>query len=56
MKPFKISFEIILTVFALILISNIAFSQNQVIVNIQHPPFNRLNIEDLWKINLTNVK
>ena len=55
MKSFKISFKIILTVFALTLISSISFSQNQILVNIQHPPFNRLNIEDLWKINLTNA-
>jgi len=55
MKPFKISFRIFLIAFAIILISNISFSQNQVIVNIQHPPFNRLNIEDLWKINLINT-
>lgn len=27
----------------------------EVIVNIQHPPFNQLAIEDLWKITLTNV-
>jgi len=30
------------------------FSQ-QVIVNIQHPPFNQLRIEDLWKLTLVNT-
>jgi len=27
----------------------------QVIVNIQHPPFNQLKIEDLWKLTLVNT-
>jgi hypothetical protein len=31
-----------------------ALAQQQVIVNIQHPPFNQLMIEDMWKLTLIN--
>jgi len=30
-------------------------AQQQVIVNIQHPPFNQLMIEDMWKLTLINT-
>src|SRR4030065_2087505 len=30
-------------------------AQQLVIVNIQHPPFNQLTIEDMWKLTLINT-
>lgn len=55
MKPSYKSIRFILIACTLLLISKLSFSQNQVVVNIEQPPFNRLNVEDIWKINLTNT-
>ncbi|OGU66089.1 MAG: hypothetical protein A2W30_10540 [Ignavibacteria bacterium RBG_16_36_9] len=37
------------------LINTITLLAQEVIVNIQHPPFNELKIEDMWKITLINT-
>ena len=55
MKPSYKSFRFILIACTLLLISRFSFSQNQVIVNIEQPLYNQLNVEDVWKINLTNT-
>ncbi|MBC8490366.1 MAG: hypothetical protein H8D45_30490 [Bacteroidetes bacterium] len=55
MKPSYKSFRFLLIACTLLLISRFSFSQNQVIVNIEQPLYNQLNVEDVWKINLTNT-
>jgi len=48
--------HILLLLLSLILICPILLkAQQQVIVNIQHPPFNQLKVEDMWKLTLINT-
>jgi len=41
-------------IISLFLITRSLFAQG-IVVNIQHPPFNQLKIEDMWKITLSNT-
>lgn len=55
MKPsFKLLNILLITCFFVCCSSNL-FAQTQVIVNVQQPPYNQLNTEDLWKIRLNNT-
>ncbi len=50
----KIKYLLLLLTVLVFLNPTKSFAQ-QVIVNIQHPPFNQLKIEDLWKLTLINT-
>lgn len=54
MRSGFLKFVRLMLVNSFIIVAQSLFAQ-EVIVNIQHPPFNQLTIEDLWKITLVNV-
>ncbi|MCD4665890.1 MAG: hypothetical protein K8R68_11525 [Bacteroidales bacterium] len=55
MRPSFKLMNIVLIACLCVLFSSNLYSQTQVIINIQQPPFNQLNMEDLWKISLNNT-
>ena len=54
MRSKKIN-HILILMLNFVLISLAPLHAQQVIINIQHPPFNQLKIEDIWKLTLVNT-
>ena len=55
MRLFNAFIKLCLTLFVFFVYLEYTYSQNIVIVTIQQPPPNHLQMEDLWKINLNNT-